>query len=66
MAKKRSKQQWIRAAIKKPGALTRQAKAAGMSPMAFAQSKKGAGGTTGKRARLAITLRKLAKRRKKQ
>jgi hypothetical protein len=52
---------WIARAIGKPGALTRQAKSAGMSPMAFARKKKGAKGTTGKRARLAITLGKLRK-----
>jgi hypothetical protein len=52
MAKK-----WIAGAIKHPGALTRQAKAAGKSPMAFAEEHKGDSGTTGKRARLAITLR---------
>ena len=55
---------WIQAAIKKPGALTKQAKAAGMSTMAFAEAKKNAPGTTGKRARLALTLKKLAKRKK--
>ena len=63
---KRLKGRWISSAIKRPGALTKQAKAAGMSPMAFARAKKGSGGTTGKRARLALTLRKLAKRRKKK
>lgn len=50
---------WIKGAIKRPGALTRKAKAAGMSTMAFARAKRGAKGTTGKQARLAITLRKL-------
>ena len=54
MAKK-----WIAKAIKHPGASTKQAKAAGMSPMAFAQKHKGDSGTTGKRARLALTLRKM-------
>ncbi len=54
MAKK-----WIKGAIKHPGALTRKAKAAGMSPMAFARSHVKAKGTTGKQARLAITLRKM-------
>ncbi len=54
MAKK-----WIKGAIKHPGALTAQAKAAGESPMKFAEEHKGDSGTTGKRARLAITLRKM-------
>ena len=55
MAKK-----WIKGAIKHPGALTRKAQAAGQSPMAFAASHRSAPGTTGKQARLAITLRDLA------
>lgn len=50
---------WIQAAIKHPGALTRKARKAGMSPMAFARKRKGAGGATGKQARLALTLSKL-------
>ena len=54
MAKK-----WIQGAIKRKGALTRKAKAAGMSVMAFARKMRHAKGTTGKQARLAITLRKL-------
>ncbi len=59
MAKK-----WIAGAIQHPGALTRKAKAAGQSPMEFAQAKKGAKGTTGKQARLAITLRKFSRKKK--
>ena len=47
---------WIRSAIKHPGALTRQAKRAGMSTMAFARKKRHAKGVTGRRARLALTL----------
>lgn len=47
---------FIQGAIKHPGALTKQAKAAGMSPMAFARAHQHDSGTTGKRARLAITL----------
>jgi hypothetical protein len=56
---------FIQGAIKHPGAFTKQAKAAGKSVGEYAQEEKHAGGTTGKRARLALTLRKLAKRRKK-
>lgn len=52
---------WIAGAIKHPGALTKSAKAAGMSPMAFARKNKGAGGTLGKRARLALTLKSFNK-----
>ena len=54
---------WIQAAIKRPGALTAKAKAAGMSVMAFARAKRRAPGRLGKQSRLALTLRKIAKRR---
>jgi hypothetical protein len=52
---------WIKAAIKRPGALTKRARAAGMSTMAFAKKMRHAGGRVGKQARLALTLRKLPK-----
>jgi len=55
---------FIKSAIKHPGAFTAQAKKAGKSVAAYAQEKKDAGGTLGKRARLAITLRRLGKKRK--
>ena len=57
MAKK-----FIAGAIRHPGALTKKAKAAGESPMAFAAEHKGDKGTTGKQARLALTLRKMHKK----
>jgi hypothetical protein len=47
---------WIKGAIKHPGAFSAQAKKAGMGTMDYAEEKKEAPGTTGKRARLAITL----------
>ena len=52
-----AKKNWIAGAIKHPGALTKKAKAAGQSPMGFAAAHKNDPGTTGKQARLAITLR---------
>lgn len=52
---------FIAKAIKHPGALTRSAKAAGKSPMEFAREHQHDSGTTGKRARLAMTLRKMHK-----
>jgi hypothetical protein len=52
-----AKKKWISGAIKHPGALTKKAKAAGESPMQFAEEHKHSKGTTGKQARLAITLR---------
>ncbi len=56
-----ARRKWIQAMHMKKGALTKQAKAAGESPMEFAREHKGAKGTTGRRARLALTLRGLAK-----
>ncbi len=53
---RRGKKKWIAGAIKHKGALTAQAHAAGQSPMAFARSHAHSPGTTGKRARLALTL----------
>ena len=52
---------WIQKAIKHPGALTQQAHKAGESPMEFAASHKHSPGTTGKQARLALTLSKMHK-----
>lgn len=49
---------WIAGAIKKPGALTKSAHAAGESPMQFAKAHKHDSGKTGQRARLAMTLSK--------
>jgi hypothetical protein len=53
---------WIKGAIKHPGALTRKAKAAGQSTSAFASKHAGDSGRTGKQARLAQTLSKLRKK----
>ena len=55
---------WIQGAVRHKGSFTRKAKAAGMSVGKFAQKKESAGGVLGKQARLAITLRKLGKRKK--
>lgn len=52
---------FIQGAIKHPGALTRQAVRAGESPMEFAHEHSSDSGTTGKRARLAVTLSHLRK-----
>jgi hypothetical protein len=53
---------FIKKAIKHPGALRRKAKAAGESTSEYAQAHKGDSGQTGRQARLAITLSKLRKR----
>ena len=54
---------FIQGAIKHPGAFSAQAKRAGMSTRAYAEKMQGAGGTTGRRARLALTLMSLGKKR---
>lgn len=60
-----AKKNWIQGAIKNPGSFSKQAESAGKSTQEFAQEKKGASGTTGRRARLALILAKMrAKRRK--
>lgn len=62
-------EKWIQKAIKNPGALTRQAKQAGAVTKQgtisneWLQEKAAGGGVTARRARLALTLRKLRKRR---
>jgi hypothetical protein len=56
---------WIKGAVKRPGALTRKAKAAGEGVQTFARANAGAGGLTGKQSRLAMTFAKMAKKRKK-
>ena len=57
MAKK-----WIQGAIKRPGTLTRQAKAAGMSVSAYiAHPPKGISTTTKRRIALAKTFRRLGR-----
>ena len=59
MAKKPTKDdKWMQGAVKRPGALTAKAKAAGESPMQFAQANKGAKGLTGQQARFAINAQK--------
>ena len=55
------KKNWIAGAIKHPGAFSAEAKAAGESTHKYAEEKKDASGTTGKRARLALTLEKMHK-----
>lgn len=55
----------IKKAIKRPGALTAKAKAAGMSLSEFAAKHKGDSGLTGQQARFYMTLRKIGKGRSK-
>lgn len=60
--KKGGSTNWIAGAIKRPGAFTAKAKAAGKSVSAFAKEKASAPGRLGKQARLAQTLGKLRKK----
>ena len=53
---------WIQGMHMKEGAETAQAKAAGMSPMAFAEAHKHSPGKTGKRATLALTFKSFRKK----
>ena len=62
MAKKKH---WIQGAHLKKGAFTAQADKAGKSVHEYAEEEKDAGGTTGKRARLALTFEGMAHKRKK-
>jgi len=60
-----AKKNWIAGAIKHPGAETKAAKKAGMSTHAYMEEHKHDSGTAGKRARLGLTLSKMAHHRKK-
>jgi len=64
----KSKEKWIQSAIKHPGALRKQLKVKKGKKIPLSKLKKAAkkGGVLGRRARLAITLRKLAAKRKKK
>lgn len=54
-------EKWMQSAVKHPGAFTRQAKAAGEPVGRFAEEHKHDSGTTGRRARLALTFRKFGR-----
>ena len=54
-----ARRKWIQGAIKHPGASKAAAKREGLSLTDWIQKHKGEGGTAGRRARLAITLRKM-------
>ena len=58
------KSRWIQGAVKKPGAFTAQAKRAGESVSAFAREKAHAPGKTGQRARFALAMKKIARRKR--
>lgn len=56
---------WIQGAIKRPGAFTKKAEAAGKGVQEYAREKADAPGRTGKQARLALTLSRLRKKKKR-
>lgn len=58
-------QNFIQGAIKHPGAATAAAKAEGLSVHEWAEKHKGDPGTTGRRARLALTLEGMGRKRKR-
>jgi hypothetical protein len=64
MAKAKKKKKWVQGAIKNPGALTRQAAAAGMSISEFC-AQGNLSGTTQKRCNLAKTLKGMRPKKKK-
>lgn len=53
---------WIKGAVRRPGALKAKAKAAGESTQQFAQEHKSDKGRTGKQARLALTFAKIKRK----
>ena len=59
MAKK-----WIKSAIKRPGALTRKAKASGQTVTSYCKTRMKGSGRTARQCRLAKTLRSMQKRRR--
>jgi hypothetical protein len=52
-------EKWIQGAVKHPGAFRKAAQKAGMSTHSYAEKEKGASGTLGHRARLALTFEKM-------
>lgn len=52
---------WIKSAVKHPGAMTVAAKKEGVSNSAYEQEHKSDSGTSGRRARLALVLKGLRK-----
>lgn len=57
---------WMAGAVKRPGAFSAKAKAAGQSTAAFASEKASAPGLLGKQARLAKTFAKFRPKKKKK
>lgn len=60
------KKNWVKGAVKHPGAFTAEAEHAGKSVHEYAEKKKDAGGTLGKRANLALTFENMAHKHSKR
>lgn len=65
MAKKKKKKKWISKAVKRPGALTRKAKAKGMTISQYC-SQKNLSTRSKRQCALAKTLKKMRKKKKKK
>jgi hypothetical protein len=69
MSSKKNDKKWIQGAIKRPGAFTAKAKRRNMTVAQFAQAVKKNptkyDATTRRQANLAVTLRKISKKKKK-
>lgn len=65
MAKKKRKKRWIQKAVKRPGALTKKAKAKGMTISQYC-SQKNLSTRSRRQCALARTLTKMSKRRKRK
>jgi hypothetical protein len=61
----KTKRKWIQGAIKRPGSFSKKAKRAGMSTQAYARKERNAPGRLGKQARLAMTLKKMHRGKKR-
>jgi len=53
---RRGGRKWIAGSVKRPGALTRKARSAGMSTRAYARAHRHSKGLTGRQARWAINV----------
>ena len=68
MARRRSRKKWIQGAIKKPGALRRTlgVKKGKKIPVSRLRAAAKKSGKTGQRARLALTLRRMRRKRRRK
>ena len=65
MAKRKAGKKWMSSAVKRPGAATRKAKAAGMTVQEWATAHQHDSGLTGQQARFAKTAAKISRGRRR-